>query len=193
MIATGDIAGVICIFKGNEHGIPGNGKASVRATLRSAGEISCLVFSSFNNGIYDGLSQVNSSPRSSVETLAIGTSLGSIVVLDTSTGKPVFRQERGHSDRVNCIAFFRHHELLSGGDDCLLNIWDMSTNSKKCSQSFDHAKEITCIMVHKQVIITGATGILLCYKLHTHHTYFNIIIFLYRWHHKSMGNWYWNF
>ena len=158
MIATGDIAGVICIFKGTEHGIPGNGKASVRATLRSAGEISCLVFSSYNNGIYNGSSVNSNISSSNVVTLAIGTSLGSIVVLDTNTGKPVFRQERGHTDRVNCILFFRQNELLTGSDDCLLSVWDMSTNSKKCTHSFEHPKEITCIFHYKNLIISGAIG-----------------------------------
>ena len=141
MVATGDAAGVICIFKGNDGGVSGNGKASVRATLRSAGEITCLVLSCTNNGRYQGPMHPDasvsggSSSTSSITTtatvsgahdcLAVGTALGSVVVLSATTGKPVFRQERGHNGRVNCLAFRSESELLTGGEDQCVRLWDL--------------------------------------------------------------------
>lgn len=127
MVASGDSTGVICIFKGNTDGVIGNGKASVRATLRSAGAITRILFSSNNHGLREGPPDTEKWDK---EFVAIGTEYGSIVVLDANNGKPAFRQERGHRSRVTSLAFIDTTKLVSGSDkEDNVNVWDIQPAS----------------------------------------------------------------
>ena len=127
MVASGDATGVICIFKGNADGVIGNGKASVRATLRSAGAITRILFSSNYHGCRVGPPDTGKWDR---EYVAIGTEYGSIVVLDVNSGKPAFRQERGHRSRVTSLAFIDTTKVVSGSDkEDNVNVWDIQSAS----------------------------------------------------------------
>ena len=163
IVATGDAGGVICIFKGDDRGVVGNGKASVRATLRSAGEIAVLVFSSYNNGEYTGKSAASlMSKNAPAENLAIGTSLGSIIVLDTGTGKPIFRQERGHNAPLSCIVFFDEHDLITCGEDEFVSVWDMTDKNagKKPKTTLDTGSDsgAKIISIMDGLVVLGGQG-----------------------------------
>ena len=51
--------------------------------------------------------------------------MGSIVVLDATTGKPVFRQERGHTGSVGQLMFLSEFEVVTGGTDQKMNVWSL--------------------------------------------------------------------
>jgi len=60
-------------------------------------------------------------------TVAVGSELGDIIILDTITGSQTAVLS-GHTGEVNCVTFsLDGTSLVSGSDDCTVKLWDVQT------------------------------------------------------------------
>ena len=108
-------------------------------------------------------------------SIAIGSSSGDIIILDTTTGAQT-AVLHGHTNEVNCVAFSSDGtSLVSGSDDKTVKLWDMQTGGV-VKTFLGHTEQVWSVSIsvdHTTVASGSHSGTICLWDVKTggcHHT-----------------------
>lgn len=70
-------------------------------------------------------------------------------------GGSLHSTSKGHEKQVSAVKFASDSILLSGGEDGLLKIWEVSGRKLKCLQTYGVGSSVTCVTVAGSTVISG--------------------------------------
>lgn len=128
LMAIGSDSGIVKLFSGNKDAVNGADEALAMEFVEIGGVSSISLYTADSHSPF-GRSDVN---RKIPGAIYVGSTDGNIAVIDINSRVAVFKSSKNtsHSALVSTVQSVRSFEIVSGGYDRMIKIWDLRTPAK---------------------------------------------------------------
>ena len=106
-----------------------------------------------NPGSVEVLSNIPSS-------VAVGTTSGSLLVIDTNTGQPTYRVDGHKPAGISHVAARGVHEIVSSGNDRVVKVWDIRTQHPVTTTSLSRAPMTSLVLSGSDGAANGSDNLI---------------------------------